>query len=219
MNKKDKKNAKNRIEYVLNLISPKKTDIILNIGVSNIPEIELALENKVKECITIDNDKVKIEKAQRYLKKAKILYADVTKKPFKKKYFDTVIMLEVLEHLEDDSSALKWIYSILKKGGKLILAVPNDDILHLINPVKYTQHYRHYSDKQIKKVIEETGFKVTHLNRVECWTLLANLYVHIFFKFILRRQIKFNTFNKKANDTYTRQNKSGMDTIVCAVKD
>lgn len=208
----------NRISYIINLISPNKKDRILNVGISNIPEIEMALENKIRECWTIDIDKKKLDKASKYLKKTNLICDDISSAPLKKNYFDKVVIIEVLEHLDSDVSALKWINSILKKNGSIIICVPNKHPLHIFNPVKYAEHKRHYSNKDIIERVKDSGFKVEYINVVENWSLLANLYIHLIFKFILRRTIPFNTFKKSANKTYLQENKDGMDIILKAKK-
>lgn len=210
--------ATNRIDYVVNLLEPKKTDRVLNIGVSNIPEIEIAIEDKVKECTTIDIDKSKMEKAKKFLKKTKFIIDDVTKSKIKSNYYDKIVMLEVLEHLDKDEQVLQELSRILKKGGTIIIGVPNMHPLHLINPVLYFEHKRHYSNSKLTRRLEKAGFKVQHLNVVETWTLLANLYLHLFYKFVLRKNIPFITFKKKASQSYMQQNKRGMDIITKAIK-
>ena len=87
--------AKNRISYVLNLLNTSKKDKILNIGIANIPEIEMKIENKVKECWTIDPDKKKVEKAKKFLKKAKLIEGDLMNFPGlknKKGYYDKIVI-------------------------------------------------------------------------------------------------------------------------------
>lgn len=211
--------ARNRLDYVANLVQPKKSDKILNIGVSNIPEVEMALEKEVKECWTIDLDRTKLEKAKPYVSKSKFIYGDITKPfPFNANSIDTVIVLEVLEHIKDDRAVIKEIYRVLKKGGKIIVTVPNKSWWHIINPVKYFEHERHYSNELIVSRLKEAGFKVDHLNVVESWTLLLNLYIHLFRKFILRNSKNFCVFTKSADNSYRQQNKRGLDIIVRAVK-
>ena len=211
--------SNNRIGYIINLINPKKTDRILNIGVSNIPEIEMGIGNKVKECWTIDLDKDKLEKASKYLKKSKLIEGDLMKySGFKKNYFDKIIILEVLEHLDDDVGAVRIIKSLLKKNGEIIASVPNKNLLHLINPVKYFQHKRHYSNKDVLNLLKSNKFKINHFNVVENWTLLANLYIHLLFKYVFKRNIQFVTIKNKKRSTYLRYNKSGLDIVVRASK-
>ncbi len=208
-----------RIAYIVSLLKLKLGDKVLNIGISNIPELEIFLENKVKECVTIDIDKEKLRHANTFLKKTKLIEGDILKEPaFKNNYFDKVIILEVLEHLEDDIKAANWINSVMKKGGTLIVAVPNTHPLHYLNPVKYLEHKRHYTNESITKLLIEQGFKIDNLNVVENWTLLANLYIHLFFKFILKRTIPFGILKKSSEKTYSQKNYKGLDIIVKATK-
>jgi SAM-dependent methyltransferase len=52
------------------------------------------------------------------------LVTRVNQLPFCDASLDTVLFLEVLEHLEDDAGALREIARILRPGGKLVLSVP-----------------------------------------------------------------------------------------------
>ena len=211
--------AHNRIDYIINLINPEKNDKVLNIGVSNIPEVEIKIENKVKECWTIDFDKKKMEKAKIHLKKTKLIIGDVTKtNELKKGYFDKIIIIEVLEHLKDDVKMIKKIRQLLKPDGVLIVGVPNDAFLHYFNPVKYFEHERHYSNDLIKDRLAENGLSIIHFNLAETWTLLSNLYLHLLIKYLLRINFPFGIFKRKANKTYDQLNKSGMDILIKAVK-
>lgn len=211
--------ARNRIDYIVNLIEPKKSDKVLNIGISNIPEVEMKIENIVKECWTVDFDKSKMMKASKYLKKTKLITDDITKTTrLKDGYFDKIVIVEVFEHLKDDIGMMKAINKLLKKGGALVVGVPNDALLHYINPVKYFEHERHYSNEMIKKRLENNGFKIVHFNLVETWTMLLNLYIHIFLKFVLRKEVPFGIFRKRADDSYKQFNRWGMDILIKAIK-
>ena len=213
--------ADNRIDYVMALAEPKKHHDILTVGISNIPEIEIKLEKKVKHCACIDLDKEKLNYAKKCLKNTTLILGDITNpNSLKGKKFDTIIMLEVLEHLEDDTESLKIIYSLLKKNGKLIISVPNKHLLHLFNPVRYTQHKRHYSMQEIESLLVKTGFRIKHKNTVESLKLLFDLYAHLFFKYIVRKKVKFGIFTSKIDRTYRQYNKEsrGMDSMIVAVK-
>jgi len=63
-----------------------------------------------------------------------------------KKKFDTIIMLNVLEHIKDDHSALKKLLSLLKKNGYLILQVPSFNFLYS-NYDELVGHYKRYVKK------------------------------------------------------------------------
>ncbi len=49
---------------------------------------------------------------------------DISENSLKNEQFDVIIMLEVLEHLQNDFHAIKEISRILKGGGILILSTP-----------------------------------------------------------------------------------------------
>ena len=56
--------ANNRIDYVVALADTNKKQEVLTIGISNIPELEIKLEKKVKYCSCIDLDKEKLNYAK-----------------------------------------------------------------------------------------------------------------------------------------------------------
>lgn len=213
--------ADNRTDYIIKLAELKRGDSVLTIGISNIPEIERIIEKRVKLCACIDLDKNKLNHAKKYLEKTKLIFADILNPPkdiFGK--FDTVIMLEVLEHIDNDSAVIKNIHKILKKNGKLILTVPNKHPLHLINPVKYTQHKRHYSMEDIIKILNNGQFKIDFTNTVESPKLIFDLYVHLFCKYILNKNVPFAILTGKKDSTYLKINKDskGLDSLVVASK-
>ncbi len=213
--------ADNRADFIINLAELKKKHSVLTVGVANIPEIEKIIESRVKSSNCIDIDVKKINYAKKHAKKTRFILGDITK-PDKSLFnkFDTIIMLEVLEHLEDDLNTLKNIHKMLKKNGKLIITVPNKHLLHVFNPLLYTQHKRHYSMKEILTKLNNTGFIIKYKNTVESPKLLFDLYVHLIFKFILRKNIKFGIFTTKRDKTYMQKNKENkaLDSLVVAVK-
>lgn len=52
--------------------------------------------------------------------------ADICDLPFRDNSFDTVICNHVLEHIADDTKAMKELFRILKSGGMAILQIPQD---------------------------------------------------------------------------------------------
>lgn len=52
--------------------------------------------------------------------------ADLTNLPFAENTYDMIICNHVLEHIPDDTAAMKEIYRVLKPGGQAILQVPYD---------------------------------------------------------------------------------------------
>ncbi len=79
---------------------------------------------------------------------------------FKKKEFDVIVCINVLEHIQNDQAALANIYKLLKKEGFLILIVPAHDFLYgQID--RSIGHFRRYDKKVLKEKLVQTGFKIT----------------------------------------------------------
>jgi glycosyltransferase involved in cell wall biosynthesis len=73
--------------------------------------------------------------------------------------FDTVICLNVLEHIEDHETALANMNRLLIPGGRMILLVPNSPSLFSSLDVA-VGHIRRYRKKEIKNLVREAGFQL-----------------------------------------------------------
>lgn len=95
------------------------------------------------------------------------------------KHYDTILCLNMLEHLQDDYKALKNMNEVLVEGGKLILVVPNCPRLY--NSLdRALGHVKRYKVKDIENLLTASGFKIKHLktfNRVSVpgWFLNGTL--------------------------------------------
>jgi len=75
--------------------------------------------------------------------------------------FDLICMLDVLEHIEDDSGALNNVASQLNFNGMLLITVPaymflwsaHDEIHH---------HHRRYTRKRLEDIIVKSGLKIKY---------------------------------------------------------
>ena len=73
--------------------------------------------------------------------------------------FDTVIFLNVLEHLADDASALRNVYAALENGGTAVVLVPcGPKLFGTLDEV--LGHFRRYTEEQVVAVGQAAGFKV-----------------------------------------------------------
>lgn len=110
----------------------------------------------------IDIDKEHIRETVKLLKrKAEVGLGDIEKGSyfFKNQQFDTIVCINVLEHIKDDGEALKNIYSLLKKEGYLILLVPAHQFLYgKID--KSIGHFRRYDKEVLINLLEKIGLRV-----------------------------------------------------------
>jgi glycosyltransferase involved in cell wall biosynthesis len=82
--------------------------------------------------------------------------------------FDTVICMNVVEHIENDVEALSNIRRSLDKNGRAIVLVPNGPRL-FGSLDKVLGHYRRYTQEQLVKACQDAGFtveKVLKFNRI-----------------------------------------------------
>lgn len=72
---------------------------------------------------------------------------------------DTVICMNVLEHVEDDLAALKYMNRVLVTGGRAVILVPAFQFLY--GSIDHAiEHYRRYTRKSLLPVMERAGFKI-----------------------------------------------------------
>jgi ubiquinone/menaquinone biosynthesis C-methylase UbiE len=69
-----------------------------------------------------------------------------------KNKFDTILYIDVLEHIENDSEELKIALKLLKVGGALIILSPAHNYLYSQFDKKIG-HYRRYNKKELSEII------------------------------------------------------------------
>lgn len=95
-----------------------------------------------------------------------ILNCDFTDTNFPSDFFDIIVINQVLEHLYSPYKTLKEINRIIKKGGLLILGVPNIDSYGMKVCKSYSgildipRHLYHFSISTLKKMLLKSGFKI-----------------------------------------------------------
>ena len=101
--------------------------------------------------------------------------------------FDSIICLNVLEHVLDDRAALANMSKLLRPDGTLVLLVPAIKFLFGTLDINL-EHHRRYSFSEIKEKLRDSGFKVE-----------KHFYIHfagIFGWFLRSRIIKSGVLNK-----------------------
>jgi glycosyltransferase involved in cell wall biosynthesis len=81
----------------------------------------------------------------------------------KKHDFDTVVALNVLEHVDDDVNALRRMGEMLPAGGRVVLFVPADQKLFGTMDTQ-VGHHRRYSRESLRNVIEAAGLRVEKIH-------------------------------------------------------
>ncbi len=82
--------------------------------------------------------------------------------PFGSEQFDLVTLLDVLEHVADDSGSVRRLAERLKPGGRIVVTVPaymflwrkQDDLNH---------HHRRYTRRHLRELFLGNGLQVEHV--------------------------------------------------------
>jgi SAM-dependent methyltransferase len=82
---------------------------------------------------------------------------------FKAGSFDLVALLDVLEHVKQDTASLRAIHRRLKPGGALLLTVPANPWMWSAHDAAH-HHHRRYSKAHLAKVIADAGLEVQLLS-------------------------------------------------------
>jgi glycosyltransferase involved in cell wall biosynthesis len=75
---------------------------------------------------------------------------------------DTIVCMNVLEHIEDDTSTLADFASVLPSGGHLVLLVPAMKALYGTLD-QHLHHFRRYAQDELRSAITAAGFEVETL--------------------------------------------------------
>jgi SAM-dependent methyltransferase len=76
--------------------------------------------------------------------------------------FDSVVCINLLEHLEDDRRALRAMEDVLSPGGHLLLLVPAHRALYGAYDA-LDGHFRRYSKRELRSAIASTGLELVRL--------------------------------------------------------
>lgn len=123
-----------------------------------------------------------LAKKQGVEEKTAFLVASGEGLPFKSNLFDYTTALSVLEHLKDDTKAIREAFRVLKKAGHFYVCLPNafKEIPLFLRPIIFyidyrIGHQRHYSVKDLKRKLKKTGFELERFFYNGHWLKLVQI--------------------------------------------
>lgn len=160
------------LKYALPYIKGKT---ILDIGCWT-GQFEKLVAKHTKSITGIDPNKEAISFAKKHIKNATFVVSTAEKLPFKKNAFDTVTIMDVIEHVPvgEEIQVFEEINRVLKSKGTLVLSTPSrHPISILLDPAYFLIGHRHYSIEGLQKLLSKAGFKIkTHKHVGNVWELL-----------------------------------------------
>lgn len=88
--------------------------------------------------------------------------------PFSGPQFDLIVLLDVLEHIDDDITSLRTLCSLLLPGGYLVLTVPAFPLLWSTHDEEH-YHKRRYRAPELRKAIQRGGLELPYLSYFNTW--------------------------------------------------
>ena len=91
---------------------------------------------------------------------------------FTKNKYDAISLWLVLEHIPEPNLLLKKVYNALKKGGKILVNVPNfNSLSSLVLKEKCSmfsgeQHVNHFTANTLEKILNKNKFKVKKMETI-----------------------------------------------------
>ncbi len=92
---------------------------------------------------------------------------------------DQVMILDVLEHIEDDRDFLKQIHAKLKHHGRCLITVPAFQCLWSSEDVK-ARHFRRYSIEQLEELAYSVGFRTVYKNYFMWFLFIPIMLIRVF---------------------------------------
>jgi 2-polyprenyl-3-methyl-5-hydroxy-6-metoxy-1,4-benzoquinol methylase len=120
------------------------------------------------EYFGIDYSEYAVNKASELFEEGNFKTMDAFNLRFPDKFFDTVILMDVIEHVEEPEELLEALVDSLKEGGRLILTSPVQG-----HPYEVSEdHVKEYSILEMRNMLDRYGE-----TKVSVWENYLGLYV------------------------------------------
>ena len=122
----------------------------------NIDSISLVEPSGMFESLTVNISQIKNNVLVDFYKS---IFSEVATEIGDKQNPDSIIYVNVLEHIENDRSELEYIHRTLEKGGRCFIFVPA--LMSLYGEFdRKIGHFRRYTKSEVEEKCQSAGFKV-----------------------------------------------------------
>lgn len=113
--------------------------------------------------------------------------------------FDTITMIDVLEHIKNDSTVLRNVANKLNPGGRLVILVPAYQFLYTERD-KEIGHFRRYSPSQLRRRLSDSGYKIVEMRT---WNVIG-FFAYLMFEKMTKKKISRAMRTGKKKGTFKK---------------
>ena len=108
---------------------------------------------------------------------------NITKIPYPDNCFDVVLVLDVLEHVDDDTRGIREMRRIVKSNGTIIVFVPTFQFLWGVSD-ELSLHHRRYTLNQLKRRLVVEGFVISRASYFNTLLFFPILFARLLVRFL-----------------------------------
>ena len=152
---------------------------VLNVGAGS-GQLEKVIAQRIGTTINwigTDFTQKMLKKLQQKFPQFSFIKTGIIPLPFVDATFDTVCLLEVLEHIQPSQtlSVLKELYRLTKQTGTVIISVPINEGLEQMMPGNPNSHVRIYSKELLSFELQVSGFKIKKIFALSAFNSLYSI--------------------------------------------
>jgi SAM-dependent methyltransferase len=166
-------NAPNYLRWIADMIEPHLGRKVLDLGAGiGAVTARYATGRQVVACDRSDTCIAAMQRRFEGASNVTVIRGDLTELDDLGERFESVVMLNVLEHIEDDVGVLGSLRAFLEPGGRIVIYVPALNALYG-KMDRQLGHYRRYSKWRFKEIAADAGLEVVDLRYVNALAIPA----------------------------------------------
>lgn len=151
-----------RQKLVLDLLSSEEPKKILDIGCGTgetISFLQKQFPDANIQGVDLSPEAVKFTKSRGH----QATISSATKLPFPDKTFDAVLLLDVIEHIKDDTNTIKEAKRVIKNNGCIIITAPSLPFIWSAHD-QNQGHFRRYTRSRITAIAKKNSLTLTKIS-------------------------------------------------------
>ncbi len=169
------------IDQIISGISLKKHNNILDFGAGSGVNLDMLAKYGL---VDIHEQNKYARSIIKKNKKIKRLHSTLN---IKKKFYDLILVADVIEHVKQPEKLLKELKKFLKKDGRILITVPAYQFL-FSKKDKVLGHYRRYNKKLLKNELNK--FKIENISYFNTFLCIPIIIMTLLNKLLKRNYIK-----------------------------